>query len=54
MKQIIVLMTMIFLGLQLFSMIAGNDENSISQTLQRVWLQEAEARRIYDQPGISP
>ncbi|HHX92926.1 MAG TPA: hypothetical protein GX688_04715 [Clostridiales bacterium] len=50
MKQLIVLIAMLILGIHLFSMIAGGDEKSVSSTLQRVWIREAEMRRMEDSP----
>ncbi len=50
MKQLIVLLAALLLGLQLFSMIAGSEENSILSTMSRLWVQEIEARKLVDVP----
>ncbi len=50
MKQLIVLLATLLLGLQLFSMIAGREESSILSTMGRVWIQEIDARKMEDIP----
>jgi hypothetical protein len=50
MKQLIVLLAALLLGLHLFTMIAGGGEGSVASTMRQVWLQEIEARRMEDAP----
>ena len=45
MKQLIVLMASIILGLQIASLVAG-PENSISSSLKELWTEEIELRTI--------
>ena len=40
MKQIIILMAMIFLGLAIYGIIAGDDDGSIKSTVSNLWQQE--------------
>ena len=49
MKQLIVTVALIMLGLALFSMIAG-PENSIYSTVRGVWEKETEYRGLTDAP----
>ncbi len=46
MKDFIVLIAMILLGLAVFNLIAGPDENSIKSTLNDVWQQELQLKTI--------
>ncbi|HPF18474.1 MAG: hypothetical protein QM215_08160 [Bacillota bacterium] len=54
MKQLIVLVAAVCLGLQLFTMIAGSGHGSVASTLRQVWLQEIEVRRLEDSPEVVP
>ena len=49
MKQLIVLIASIMLGLALFGMIAGKD-NSIYSALRKAWEKEADLRVLSDEP----
>ncbi len=49
MKQLIVTVALIVLGLALFGMIAGKD-GSVYSTVRGVWEKEAEARGLADSP----
>ena len=49
MKQLIVLVASVLLGLALFGMIAGR-ENSILSAAKNVWENEAELRVLSDEP----
>ena len=49
MKQLIVTVALIILGLALFGMIAGK-ENSIYSTVRSVWEREAEYRGLSEDP----
>ncbi|WP_164914398.1 hypothetical protein [Aminipila luticellarii] len=44
MKQYVVLISMVMLGIYIFNMIAGNGQESIYSALQEVWVQGAEIR----------
>jgi hypothetical protein len=44
MKQLIVLTAMIALGIAIFSMIAGSDDESLLGTMKSVWNQELQER----------
>ncbi len=44
MKQLIVMMAMIVLGIAIFTMIAGSDEQSLFGTMKNVWDQELQER----------
>ncbi len=50
MKQLIVMVAALALGLQLFAMIAGSGEDSVASTLRQVWVHEIEARRMEESP----
>jgi len=47
MKDFIVLIASIMLGLCIYGLIAG-DEGSIKSTLKEVWIKEAESRNYYE------
>ena len=49
MKQIIVLVASVMLGLALFGMIAGKD-NSVYSVLRKAWEKEADLRVFSDEP----
>ena len=51
MKQLIVMVAAIMLGLQLFIMIAGDQDNSVFSTMREVWIQEIDARNMDEFPG---
>ncbi|MDR2295972.1 MAG: hypothetical protein LBD95_04160 [Clostridiales Family XIII bacterium] len=44
MKQFIVLIAMLALGLAIYGMIAGPDEDSVLSTMKGVWADEIELR----------
>lgn len=44
MKQLIVLMAMIVLGIAIFNLIAGNGEGSLLSSVKSVWSQELRER----------
>ncbi|MDY3954638.1 MAG: hypothetical protein SOY83_04045 [Anaerovoracaceae bacterium] len=44
MKQFIVLIAMILLGIMIYQLIAGPEEGSIFHSVKSVWEQEIEAR----------
>ena len=46
MKDLIVLIAMIVLGVAIFNLIAGPDDNSIKSTLNDVWQQELQLKTI--------
>lgn len=46
MKQFIVMIAAIMLGLQIFGMIAGDQDDSIFSTMREVWVKEIEARNM--------
>lgn len=51
MKQLIVMVAAIMLGVQLFSMIAGDQEDSVFSTMREVWVKEIDARNMDEFPG---
>lgn len=44
MKQLIVMMAMIVLGIAIFNLIAGGDDSSIVSVIKGVWEQEIQMR----------
>lgn len=44
MKQFIVLMAMIFLGVMIYRLVAGPEDGSVLNTVRDVWQQEIEFR----------
>lgn len=50
MKALIVMLAAIMLGLFLFTLIAGEQDDSIYSNVKRVWRTEIEMRRIEDIP----
>lgn len=52
MKQLIVLLAALLLGLHIFTMVAGGGEGSVVSTMRQVWLQEIEVRRMEDVPEV--
>ncbi|MGI6728144.1 MAG: hypothetical protein ACOX4P_06245 [Anaerovoracaceae bacterium] len=44
MKQLIVMIAMVVLGISIFNLIAGGDEGSIVSVVKGVWGQEIEMR----------
>ena len=51
MKQLIVMVAAIMLGIQLFVMIAGNQDDSVLSTMREVWVREIDARNMDEFPG---
>lgn len=51
MKQLIVMIAAIMLGVQLFIMIAGNQNDSVFSTMREVWVREIDARNMSEFPG---
>lgn len=51
MKQLIVMVAAIMLGLQIFVMIAGDQEGSIFSTMREVWVKEIDARNMEEFSG---
>lgn len=51
MKQLIVMVAAIMLGVQLFIMIAGNQEGSVFSTMRDVWIREIEVRNMDEFSG---
>ena len=49
MKQLIVMVAMIILGLAIFGLIAGK-KDSVYSTVSNVWEKEADSRVLYDEP----
>ena len=47
MKQLIVMMVMIVLGVAIFNLIAGDDDHSILNVMKGVWKEEIEIRTSY-------
>lgn len=47
MKQLIVLMATILLGIAIYGMIAGPSDHSIKNTMGGVWKQETELRKSF-------
>ena len=44
MKQLIIMMAMVMLGVALFALIAGRDEGSILNVMKGIWEQEIQIR----------
>lgn len=51
MKQLIVMVAAIMLGIQLFIMIAGNQDDSVFSTMREVWVREIDARNMNEFSG---
>lgn len=50
MKDLIILIAMILLGLFLYDLVAGPQDSSIYSAVKNVWVREAEARTMNDTP----
>lgn len=51
MKQLIVMAASIMLGLYIFNIIAGGQDESIFSIVKEVWTHEIEARNMEEFPG---
>jgi len=51
MKQLIVMVAAIMLGVQLFIMIAGNQDGSVFSIMREVWIKEIEVRNMNEFSG---
>lgn len=47
MKQVIVMLAMILLGIAIFQIVAGEDEDSVLSTMKGVWQQEIQVRTTH-------
>ncbi len=50
MKELIVMLAALILGLFLFTLIAGEQDGSIYSNVKQVWRTEIELRRMEDEP----